>query len=253
MNKPFFIICTAILAIFAIQCTPCSAAQTFSNEQTKAIEKIIGNYLDHHPEIIEETLRKALIKKEQAKLEETKKIIAQRKSQIFDDPMSPTSGNASGSISIAVFLDPFCGYCHQFQKVLNKVQSQRKDLRIVYKIIPILSKESLTAAREEMAAHLQDRFMDYHEALYESTARSHNQKSRMELARQVGINISRLKKDLRSSKVKKAIESNHELAKALHISGTPAFIVNDTLVVGLVDAENLNKILDSASENKKNG
>ncbi|MEN8236775.1 MAG: DsbA family protein [Pseudomonadota bacterium] len=253
MNKPIFAISSLVLASFAIQgsaysATPAAQSQTFTTQQNQAIENIISNYLDSHPEIIEKALKKAFLKKEQAKQEKTKQVIVQRKSQIFKDPMSPTSGNANGTTEIAVFMDPFCGYCHQFQKILNDVQSQRKDLRVVYKIVPFLSKESLVAAREEMAAHLQDRFVEYHEALYESTARAQNQKSRMELAREVGININRLKKDIRSSKVKRAIEANQELAKALSIGGTPAFIVNDTLVVGLVDADNLNKILDAKSE-----
>lgn len=228
-------------------------SQMFNSEQTKAIEKIIDDYFDRRPEVIEETLKKALIQKEHAKQEQTKQAIAQRKSQIFDDPMSPVSGNAGGGTSIAVFMDPFCHYCHQFQKILNQVQAQRKDLRIVYKVLPFLGKESMIVVREEMAAHMQDRFLGYHEALYESAARAHNQKSRMDLAGEIGIDIKKLKEDLQSSKVTKAIESNQELAKALSIRGTPAFIINDTLIVGLVDADNLNKMLDAVNETKRQG
>ncbi len=257
MNKSITMVSSLALCSFLVSGNahseaPASQSQSFTAEQTQDIENIIDKYFDNHPEIIEDTLKKAIIKKEQAKREQTKQVIAQRKSDIFENPMSPVSGNNDGPISIAVFMDPFCGYCHEFQKILNKVQAERKDLRVVYKIVPILSKESLIAAKEEMAAHLQDRFMEYHEALYESTARAHNQKSRMDLAREVGINLSRLRKDLRSPKVKKAVADNQELAKALNISGTPAFIVNDTLIVGLVDADNLNKILDSAKENAQN-
>ncbi len=243
------------LALGGILTMPTQAAHSattknnFSSPQVREIETIVENYFDRNPEKIEEILKKSLAKKEEQQQKRMQKSIVKYQEQIFNDPTSPVGGNANGEISIAVFMDPYCGYCRRFQNILTEVQKKRDDLRVVYKILPILGTESGKAAREEIAAGMQGKFFDFHDALYESAARDHN--ARMDLAKENGIDVKRLKQDLKSANVRQAMKNNQSLAEALEIQATPAFIINNTMIMGLVDAENLNKLIDAEKEAQK--
>lgn len=247
MSKLTLITSVAAICLF-VPPAQTKAEAPFNSAQTKAIESMIGTYLDQHPEAIEASLKKSLIKNQEAEEKQAKENVIKYKEQIFDDPDSPVGGNPKGSISLAVFLDPYCGYCRRFETVLQNVSAKDKNLKVIYKILPILGPESMKASREQIAANMQGKFMNYQDALYESAAGDRD--ARLVLAKNSGIDVELLKKDLKSKKVKDILESNISLAKVLHINGTPAFILGDELISGMVDEETLMKMLE-AIKNKK--
>jgi protein-disulfide isomerase len=220
----------------------------FNAEQKKAVEAIIEKYLDKHPEIIESSLKKSIEKTRQEELKIAKQNVIKYKKQIYEDANSPIGGNPKGLISLVVFLDPYCGYCRRFEKVLKNVAAKDKDLKIIYKVLPILGPESMKAAREQIAASMQDKFETYQEALFESAANDRD--ARLLIAKESGLDVERLKTDVKSKKVKQILNDNMSLAKILGLNGTPAFIVGDDLISGMVDEENLIKILEDI-RNKK--
>ncbi|MCZ6862608.1 MAG: DsbA family protein [Alphaproteobacteria bacterium] len=44
------------------------------------------------------------------------------------------------------------------------------------------------------------------------------------------------------------IRRNHELARALDINGTPAFVIGDTLVPGAIDLKTLQRLVAKARD-----
>ena len=66
------------------------------------------------------------------------------------------------------------------------------------------------------------------------------------VAEGVGIDIERIKVDINDPKVESEISSNQEIAKALRLSGTPAFIIGAELVPGATDLETLKSMVDDA-------
>ncbi|MBL0941774.1 MAG: DsbA family protein [Alphaproteobacteria bacterium] len=228
--------------------TQMEAAEVFTAEQTKAIEVIIEKYLDHHPEAIQAAFQKALEKAQEEEKKQAKKNVIKYKEQIYGDSNSPVGGNPKGSISLVVFLDPYCGYCRRFETVLKNVAAKDKDLKIVYKVLPILGPESIKASREQIAAHMQGKFEAYQEGLFESAAG--DREARLVIAKDNGLDVERLKTDVKSKHVKQQLQDNTSLAKVLGINGTPAFILGDNLISGMVDEENLIKMLAHMKEKK---
>jgi protein-disulfide isomerase len=146
-------------------------------------------------------------------------------------------------------MDPYCGYCRRFQSILLPLTKERKDLKIIYKALPILGQESKLAAEEELAANAIGRFSDYHEAIYESAVKTRQE--RFDLATKANFDMAQFKdnipgigKSAASASVDKRLDDNIKLAQKLKINGTPAFIVGDELYPGAVDKNELVEILN---------
>ena len=70
----------------------------------------------------------------------------------------------------------------------------------------------------------------------------------MKVARDLGLDVERLKIDMESSEIAAMIQRNDDLAKRLGINGTPAFIFGETLVPGAIDAETMRLLVAEARD-----
>jgi protein-disulfide isomerase len=59
------------------------------------------------------------------------------------------------------------------------------------------------------------------------------------LARQVGLDVVRLKEDMKAPDVLDLIARTNQRAQELGIKGTPAFIIGDQIIPGAVSADEL--------------
>lgn len=242
MNK----IHTHILTITLIATIGTTAHSTppFTDAQYEALDVAIDNFFDKYPEKIEEYIKKAFERKRNSQLNEAKGKIEKYRSGLFENSKDPIGGNKKGSISMVVFMDPYCGYCRKFAKVLDSVTEDVSELKIIYKPVGFLGEQSKQTATEELAAHAQGKFKNYHQALYESAAS--DRKSRMTVAEDNGIDVKRFKKDIEDYDIVRQAKYNHTLAKNLGVDGTPAFIIGNQMVMGYVDADELKKIIKQA-------
>ena len=116
---------------------------------------------------------------------------------------------------------------------------------MVYKEFPILGPDSMKGAQAALAAREQGRYVEFHEALMRVRGNL-DDKTIMAVARSVGLDTDRLRKDMQSSTILNAIGDTRKLAAALGITGTPAVIVGDKLVRGLVPLERLAAMIAAA-------
>jgi len=114
---------------------------------------------------------------------------------------------------------------------LGKLLEQDADLRVVYKELPILGPDSVLAARAALAARSQGKYLALHHAMLASSEPMTGP-TILEIARKVGIDEERLRVDAESPEIGGALERNHALARALGLSGTPAFVVGTEIVSG---------------------
>ncbi len=68
----------------------------------------------------------------------------------------------------------------------------------------------------------------------------------MQVAQDAGLDMGRIKTDMKAPEVDALIKRNYDLADALKIHGTPAFIVGDALAPGAVDLDMLRKMVADA-------
>src|SRR3546814_9601906 len=78
--------------------------------------------------------------------------IAALADQLTGDPRDPVIGNPQGDVTLVEFFDYRCPYCKRMTETLAQAIEEDPGLRVVMKEFPILSAESVQAARAAMAA-----------------------------------------------------------------------------------------------------
>ncbi|MDO8421054.1 MAG: DsbA family protein [Parvibaculum sp.] len=223
---------------------PVMAAE-FSKTETKAIEKIVHDYLVQNPEVMIEVMSELDARQEAAKRSAQNNAVAKHRKAIFDDPASFVMGNPKGDVTIVEFFDYNCGYCKRaFAPLMNTIKADG-NVRLVLKEFPILGPSSVIASYATMAAEKQGKYFEMHKALFMHKG-SLDEDEVMAVAKSVGLDIARLRRDMADPKFAKTIERNEALAQALKISGTPSFVIGDALHPGALSAEDLKLAIKDA-------
>ena len=228
-----------------------SRAQTPTGPDRGAIEAIVRDYLLANPEIIDEALGLLQMKRQAEERARTQAAIRENDEALRAHPMSPVSGNAQGDITLVEFFDYQCGYCKRALATMETMLETDANLRIVWKEFPILGPVSMIAARAAMAADRQGRYLPFHLALMRAPELSEERV--FEIAGETGLDIDRLLRDMEDPAIDAYIEETSALARKLGIGGTPAFVVGDNLIPGVIDAARLNALVAAAREGGNRG
>ena len=148
--------------------------------------------------------------------------------ELFQQADDPALGE--GETVVAEFFDYQCGYCKRmFNTVLKAVDASK--VRVVVKEFPILGPNSQLAAEYALASDLQGKYAEFHGKLMTAPGRL-SPESLDATALEVGLDLEKLKADAKGPEVQAIIARNRQLARALQITGTPAFFVGETALRG---------------------
>lgn len=231
----------ALLLLTAAPITAPSHAQAASEAE---IETILRNLLQEKPEIVIDAIRTYQAREEAAKEDRQREQVASQQDALNGNPGDPVIGNPDGKITVVEFFDYRCGYCKRaLQTVLDLVEGN-PDVRVVFKEFPILGEDSMTAARVSLAVHkaAPERFRDFHERLMRHRGPM-DQASLLKLAGEAGASAAAVEEALGDPEIEQTIRSNYELAEALGIRGTPAFVVGAKVVPGAVSLSTLEEMV----------
>jgi protein-disulfide isomerase len=224
---------------------PAVTAADFTPDQRKAIEAIVGDYLKNHPEVMIDAMQAADDKLKAEAKDKAQQALAAHRKELLDDPLSPTAGNPQGDVTLVEFFDYRCPYCKQVEPALEKLVGEDRQLRFVYKEFPVLGPESETAARVALAAKKQGKYDAFHRAMM-AIGGHIDEATIYKVAASVGLDVDKVKQDLKSADVEKELKATFALADLLDISGTPAFVVGDTIVPGALSAAALKQLIATA-------
>ena len=199
--------------------------------QRQEIEAIVKQYLLNNPEVLLEIQNALEAKMDKLQAERTAAVIRGNATEIFRPAFSPVVGNVKGDVPIVEFFDYNCGYCKRAFGDVAKLIDKEKQVRVILKELPILSKGSEEASRVALAAKMQGKYWEFHRAMLQSQGQA-NEASALRVAEKVGVDIARLKKDMASAAVQKEIDDTRALAQKLGIQGTPHFMVGDRIIPG---------------------
>jgi protein-disulfide isomerase len=214
------------------------------------VQQVIHDYILAHPEVLIESLQSAKRKAEEEFAAATKSITAAYKKELIEDPRAPVFGNPEGDVTVVEFFDYRCPYCRQVDPWLRALVSSDPGIRIVQKELPILGPPSVFAARVALAANKQGKHLELHEALMAKKP-NFDEAGILGVAEAVGLDLVRLKADMNSAEVDAEILSGARVAKALRLTGTPAFVVGSELVPGATDLETLKALVNEARREPK--
>ena len=232
----------ALVACALLAAPPASAA-ALTPEQKAEVELTVREYLLKNPELMLEVMEELENRQKEKAVSDARQGMARHRAALFESPHDFVL-NPKGKVPIVEFFDYQCGYCKQVAPAMRQVQAER-DVRFIYKEMPILGEPSAVAAKAAVASRRQGKYVELHNALMAHRGRL-SEDAVMTLAGEVGLDVKQLKADMARPEVDAAINANLELARALGIRGTPTIIVGDALVPGAVEFGQLRELVDAA-------
>jgi protein-disulfide isomerase len=217
----------------------------FTPEQEKRIRDMVREYILANPEVILEAVQTLRRRQEEAQKKAAEQALKTRKDELQGAKDLPVMGNPNGDITIVEFMDYRCGYCKGVKPVLDQVLKEDGKIRLVLKEFPILGPASKTASMAAIASIKQGKYVAFHNALM-AYPNNLTDEVIFALARQVGIDVAKLKEDMKSDEVTGLIARTNKLAQELGINGTPAFIIGDEIVPGAIGADEFKARISAA-------
>ncbi|AUH64561.1 DsbA family protein [Paracoccus zhejiangensis] len=147
------------------------------------------------------------------------------------DPNAPVLGNPEGNLTLTEFFDYNCPFCRQMVGVVQQLISSDPQLRVVYREWPVFGEGSEFAARASLASLRQGKYWQFHAALMAMKDRA-AEASVMRIARQIGLDVTKLRADMERPEIDEHITTSFQLADHMGLMGTPTFIAGDEAVFG---------------------
>lgn len=220
---------------------------SFSAEQKADIGLIIKDYLMKNPEVIREAMAELERRDQIAAAEQQKKTLARVSDTLVNSERGIVLGNPKGDVTLVEFFDYNCGYCKRAMADLQVLLKSDPNLRVVIRDFPVLGTESVEASMVAVAVANQLKgapYLDYHSKLMESKGRIGKERA-VQVAKEMGIDMDRLDKDISSKETRLALEETMRIANQLQIQGTPAFVIGDEVVFGAIGREPLANAINS--------
>ena len=209
------------------------------------IEEIVRDYIQAHPEVIEESLQKLEARRQAEAKQRGREAVAANQEELLRDPESPVHGNASGDVTLVEFFDYRCRYCKAVAGSVAQLLKDDPKVRLVYKDFPILGEVSVIASKAALASRAQGKYPAFHEALMEAKE-DLTQATVLEIAAGVGLDTARLQADMEAPAIMAVIEKNRTLGRTLGLTGTPAFVVGQELAPGAMDLGEMKELVAQA-------
>jgi protein-disulfide isomerase len=244
MKSLFAVSFVAALALAGVGAAP---AAEFSPAQKDEIGVVVKDYLIAHPEVLRQALDALDKHEKQAEVEAREKIVADQSSLLFSSPYQATIGNPKGGVTLVEFFDYNCHFCKGALPDIARLMKDDPNLKVVLKDFPVLGPDSDEAARVATAVRNQlsgDKFWQFHQKLLGMHG-AVGKAEALAVAKELGVDMDRLNKDMASPEVKSGIEEVMRMADALQINGTPSFVVGQDVVVGAVGYDQLKDKIDS--------
>ena len=227
-----------VLTIFPIA----SSAQELTEERVK---ELVLEAIRENPEIVYEAAMLMRQREEAARQAARASVLERNKEVLLNDPNAPVLGNPDGDVTVVEFFDYNCPYCRRVKPSVEALLERDKNVRLVYREWPILGDGSVFAARAALASREQGKYEEFHWAMMGMQGRA-EEGSVMRIAEQVGLDLDQLRQDMESEEIDEHIATSARLTAELGFNGTPAFVIGDALVPGVIDAEQMIRLAEEA-------
>lgn len=236
----------AMLALSVLTVPIAAVAQELTDARVK---ELVYQAIRENPEIVMEAV--AILQSRQAKEDASNaaNVLSSQRQLLERDPNAPVLGNPDGDVTVVEFFDYNCPYCKRAAPEVQALIAADPNVRLVYREWPILGEGSVYATRASLAARNQGKYAEFHDAMMALKGRAGEQ-SVLRVAKNIGLDIEKLKVDMQSDAVAEHIATSMRLTEAMGVTGTPAFVIGDALVPGFIDVAQLKKLVSDARSAK---
>jgi protein-disulfide isomerase len=169
----------------------------------------------------------------------------------LDDGVSPVKGATNPVVTIVEFSDFECPFCKQVQSVLRQIlESNGRTVRLVFKHLPLEGhRNSLPAARAAYCAAEQDRFWQFHDAVF--AAGNLSPPVFEQIASDLGLGLPKFQECVASERSRAAVIKDMEAARLLRIESTPSFVVNGKVIKGALSFADFQRVVEQGLATQK--
>ncbi|MCC6598736.1 MAG: DsbA family protein [Alphaproteobacteria bacterium] len=227
--------------------TQAESAASFTAAQKQEIGEVVRAYLLENPGVIFEAADKHREKMEASAAKESEAGIGENLEWMTRSD-APSVGSKTPDVTVVEFFDYNCGYCTRALPDIQNIIKTDANVRFVFFEIPILGPTSKTAALWSLAAARQNKYFEFHVAVMNHKGPK-DEGELEKIAKTVGLDVDRVKKDLASGEIEEALNKNIEISRKIGVQGTPAFVVGTTFIPGYIGEEGLKQAI--AEQRKK--
>jgi protein-disulfide isomerase len=167
----------------------------------------------------------------------------------YDVPLgnAPVWGNENAPITLVEFSDYQCPYCKQwYDEVLARLMAEYPDkLRFVYQDFPLASihEEAVGAAAAARCAGEQDKYWEYHNALFDRTYGLGGD-SYEKYAQDLGLDMTAFISCVTEGRYRQEITDGIQEASKLGVRSTPTFFLNGIPIEGALPYTFFKQVID---------
>lgn len=171
-------------------------------------------------------------------------ILAGNRAAIETPFDSSWKGSAKPDVTLVEFFDYACPYCKASNPAVDRLLREDKGLRVVYRDLPILGPDSVTAARLSLEASKLGRFAKFHDTLWAAGRPAPD--TNAAAAQAAGIPSQ----PTNDPQIEAELKKNFQLAGQLGATGTPLFVIGDRVMNGAVGYDSLKQAIEEARSKK---
>ena len=194
----------------------------------EATERTIQDYLLNNPQIIPQAMEKLQSDRQALAVNQLRERI--------EAPFSGAwAGAADGDVVLTVFTDYACTFCRASVPDIDRLLREDRKLKVVFRELPLLSRDSEAAARLALVAARRGRYMSMHRALFETG--TPDSSARIRAAESLEVPADN--EQLNDPAITRELENNIAIARELGFNGTPSWVVGNKLLTGAVGYDQL--------------
>lgn len=255
-NTRRFTLAFLSLALFSL--TSCSKPSTEQLvELIKKDPSVLAEAMKKDPKAFKDLLASAQEATRRERQKEQMEMAAKEQEKRFADPYQPKLGSNQvylgankAKVTIVEYTDFECPYCSRGSATMKELLKKYPGkVTVTVKHMPLaFHKNAMPAAKYFEAIRLQNPKLaaKFHDSLFEKQMElKKDGEAFMEAeAKKLGVNVAKLKADLKKPEIEKKINEDTEEAKGFGFRGTPAFLVGGVPIRGAVPLPEFEKVID---------
>lgn len=132
-------------------------------------------------------------------------------------------------VHVVKFFDYACGHCRDAHFTVKDLEAEFGDkVEFELKHFPLSPATYLVAETAECARR-QDKFEAYNDKLFEENFQNYDVENLQAVAASVGVNMEQFNTCVANGGGRSAVQADVDEATALGVSGTPYFLINDSI------------------------
>jgi protein-disulfide isomerase len=248
----------ALPLMLAAACTSKDDLKKMLKDNPDIITDTIKAHPDKFIDALNEAVKSAQEGQSKKREEEEKRALEESFNNPIQAEIRPDEifrGPKDAPITLIEFSDFECPFCSKgFNTVMELMNKYEGKIRFVYKHLPLsFHPHAMPASQyfEAIKNQSAEKAWQFHDRIYKDQRKLQNGEAFLKsLAKELGVDMKRLEKDVKSEEVMKRIEHDMEQAAKFGFQGTPGFLLNGVPVKGAYPTSHFVNLIE---ELKKRG